>query len=569
MSNSIIPKKEEESSSPKEETFEDILQDTGGFGFYQKRFLFFILNIYYVMLPLSWLNEIFILNTPEHWCKHPSTEGLSPSELLRWKECYLTKTEDGRGFESCEISVPLTLDVDIFWNHSLRFENGLCPERFLIEPCKLGMSYDQSDFVRTIPTEYGWVCSKKGNIPLAFLAGVIGSIVGTSLYNYLGDVIGRKRMTFISVTNVLVFSVLKTLSAKHLYVYMAFKALASAAYSSAYQLPFAIIMEISTPKTRSYGIASTSLAWTLGVCILPLYAWTLNGDWFILSITSPLPLVLVYCFWNWIPESPRWLLTKKGDYQEAGRIMLQMARSNNISPPLDEKAFLERLKIFSENNKEQINNFIKEYCNLILTPGLRVKTLCLTLASIANFYIYYQIMINIQFNQMNIFLMFFALSIVEGPGYLLGQLFLELFGRRWTHVGFQAVNVINMLMIIAVQNTMEDPRIVVSVLCILAKLNSCAGYIVFEVQSTEIFPTPLRTTGIGFTCLIALIVGLSGPHVVYLGGSAPYIVMGGLCFIASIACIFIPETKGVTLPETLEQTSHFELTSKVRSKEVK
>ncbi len=57
----------------------------------------------------------------------------------------------------------------------------------------------------------------------------------------------------------------------------------------------------------------------------------------------------------------------------------------------------------------------------------------------------------------------------------------------------------------------------VRIVCMLAKINCTASFVVMYVQSIEIYPTSLRNTGMGFTTLAATLFGISGPHLVALG----------------------------------------------------
>jgi hypothetical protein len=59
--------------------FEELIEEINGQGFYQKRLLYFVLSPLFFFLPLSWLNELFLLHVPSHWCYHPSQDNLNPA----------------------------------------------------------------------------------------------------------------------------------------------------------------------------------------------------------------------------------------------------------------------------------------------------------------------------------------------------------------------------------------------------------------------------------------------------------------------------------------------------------
>jgi hypothetical protein len=48
---------------------------------------------------------------------------------------------------------------------------------------------------------------------------------------------------------------------------------------------------------------------TLGLCLLPLVGY-LSGDWQVISLVTVLPMVSVFLGWKFVPESPRWQLTR-------------------------------------------------------------------------------------------------------------------------------------------------------------------------------------------------------------------------------------------------------------------
>ncbi len=68
---------------------------------------------------------------------------------------------------------------------------------------------------------------------------------------------------------------------------------------------------------------------TVGLCALPLIGW-LSGDWMVISMVTIMPLVVIYVGYCYVPESPRWLLTK-GRTQEAGQILRDMAKVRPIN----------------------------------------------------------------------------------------------------------------------------------------------------------------------------------------------------------------------------------------------
>ena len=151
-----------------------------------------MLSPLFFFLPLSWLNELFLLHVPNHWCYHPSQDQLNASQIEDWKNCFLPKEISPDGIlapSNCKILIPNEFaDYEhLFWNSSslwLERSDPYCPaasadnnESAIVVTCKLGWAFDQSEFSRTVATDNEWVCQNQDYIPQMFTWGVVGSIL--------------------------------------------------------------------------------------------------------------------------------------------------------------------------------------------------------------------------------------------------------------------------------------------------------------------------------------------------------------------------------------------------------
>ena len=95
---------------------------------------------------------------------------------------------------------------------------------------------------------------------------------------------------------------------------------------------------------------------------------------------------------------------------------------------------------------------------------------------------------------------------------------------------------------------------------LIAKLINSASFMLVYLQAAEIYPTSIRTTGMGFIYCCALFIGLPGPFITSMGKSdktIPYWFMAGLGVFGAFTSSFIPETLGCYLAETVEQAASF------------
>ena len=87
------------------------------------------------------------------------------------------------------------------------------------------------------------------------------------------------------------------------------------------------------------------MVWVFGICLLPLIAWAF-ADWYSIGLITTFPLALVFLYWQFIPESPRWLLAV-GRIKEAEAVLTKIAKTNGTLEnfqPGDLKRMLTELK---------------------------------------------------------------------------------------------------------------------------------------------------------------------------------------------------------------------------------
>ena len=136
-------------------------------------------------------------------------------------------------------------------------------------------------------------------------------------------------------------------------------------------------------------------------------------------------------------------------------------------------------------------------------------------------------------------------------------------GRRWSQSGLLlAQSVVLGLACIIADHSEDDEAAKWGVIGIvlIAKLINSASFMIVYLQAAEIYPTSIRTTGMGFIYCFALFLGLPGPFITSMGKTKkwiPYLFMAGLGMFGAVTSSFIPETLGCYLPETVEQAAKF------------
>ena len=244
---------------------EDIIGEVGGKGLFQRRLLYLILVPLYFFQPMAWMNEIFFLHSPPHWCYHTMVTNFSEIELKSWKECHIPRNEKDGSFENCKMllvnnSSPLSAH-----------EHSSCPTKMLNQdpknnliiekPCEWSWSYDTTEFSRTLVTDLNWFCNDSYNIPALYTYSKVGSMIGGMIFNAMGDLFGRKPIFWFVTGLVVVTMTAKTFIAEYYYAYVALKFIASTTFVPTYQLPFSIVCEVSDSDYRTWAILISWVAW--------------------------------------------------------------------------------------------------------------------------------------------------------------------------------------------------------------------------------------------------------------------------------------------------------------------
>ena len=127
-------------------------------------------------------------------------------------------------------------------------------------------------------------------------------------------------------------------------------------------------------------------------------------------------MLIVFLGWNFVPESPRWLLSRPNRTHEAAKIFRTIAKVNGKAEPDNLDG---RLQSISD---EILNEKHYGYISLFTHKGLAWKTFLITITSFCSNYTYNNLYYNLDNMGGNTFINFFLLSVVEGPATYLGLL---------------------------------------------------------------------------------------------------------------------------------------------------
>ncbi|KAL8184138.1 UNVERIFIED_CONTAM: hypothetical protein K2H54_007424 [Gekko kuhli] len=152
----------------------------------------------------------------------------------------------------------------------------------------------------------------------------------------------------------------------------------------------------------------------------------------------------------------------------------------------------------------------------------------------------------------SIYLIQVAFGSIDIPAKLIAAIGMNYIGRRST----QALSVILAgLAILANIFVPNDLRTLRTSLAVLGKGCLASSFNCLYLYTGELFPTVIRQTGMGLGSTLARVGGIVAPMVRITGEYFPYlppIIYGTATILSGIAAIFLPETRNVPLPDTIE-----------------
>ncbi|XP_076352312.1 organic cation transporter protein-like [Tachypleus tridentatus] len=322
-----------------------------------------------------------------------------------------------------------------------------------------------------------------------------------------------------------------------------------------------ILMETISPEYRLWVALSFSFGWTLGLIILPGLAWIIK-DWQYFQVATTCGWLPMLAAWWFLPESPRWLLTRKR-YTDAEDAIKKFLSANKLSVSnLDHTMKILEAKIEAEKTKKSTLTVL----DLFKTPRLRRRTIEITFVTFTISFLYYGLTFDSARLGGSIYINLLISAAVEIPVCIVLPLVVKFVKRKPSMILSFVVTCVSCVLVIAVP---EDLMVTKISLTMIGKMFiSTAGSLVF-VYGGEVFPTIIRTVGVGTSILCSRIGAAIAPFVRELGKTThvavPSVTYGVLSIVAAIMVLLLPETLNRLLPDTILEIENPEKLAKYQT----
>jgi sugar porter (SP) family MFS transporter len=386
---------------------------------------------------------------------------------------------------------------------------------------------------------------------------LIGTIIGALLGSVPSDKLGRKKTLYLIAFLYLVSSI-GTAMANNWYMFLVFRFLGGLGVGASSVTAPIYISEISPAERRGklVGLFQFNIVFGIVVSYFSNYLIGQTGEnaWRLMLGIQAVPSAIFCILLRFVPESPRWLIMKKGRVEEARRIftIINPATADKIISEIEttdatEKAVLQKDPLFSKRYKTPVM--------------LAILFAVFNQVSGINAIIYYspRIFEMTGLGESSSLLSTAGLGLINFTFTLLAMNFIDRIGRK-TLMMIGSLGLIVTLAMVSYSFYAESFNgfIVPVFLFIYIAFFAFSQGAVIWVFISEIFPNQVRAKGqtLGSTThwVMAAAIAFSFPYLAEKAGGGNTFLF--FCIMMCIQLIFVwkvmPETKG----KSLEQIEH-------------
>ncbi|XP_053829346.1 solute carrier family 22 member 3 isoform X1 [Vidua macroura] len=522
-------------------SFDEVLKEAGEFGRFQKR-VFFLLSQTGITFSSLFASVVFLGSAPDSfWCRIPGAAELS--ERCGWT------LEEERNFTV----LPLHLGnesvtgecerLDVAWDTSVSCTSPLARHgnhstgNLPLAPCHDDWVYEEPR--SSIVSKYDLVCGNAWMLDLSQAILNLGFLAGAFILGYAADRYGRILTYLLSCLGVGICGIIVAFS-PNFTVFLIFRFLQGMFGKGSWMTCYVIVTEIVGSDQRMVGIV-IQIFFTLGIIILPGIAY-LIPTWQGIQLAISLPNFLFLLYYWVVPESPRWLLTRKKG-EKALKIMRNIAKHNGkfLSPHYSE---------ITVSNEEVTN---PSFLDLVRTPQMRRNTLILMYAWFTSALIYQGLVMRLGIIGGNLYLDFFISGAVELPSAFLIIVTIDRIGRR---LPFAVGNIVASISCLITAFLPEDIPWLKTTAAMLGRLSITVAFEVVYLVNSELYPTTLRNFGVSLCSSLCDLGGIIAPFLLFrlaaIWLELPLVIFSILAAVCGVLVLLLPETKGISLPETVE-----------------
>ncbi|CAM9417196.1 unnamed protein product [Chrysoparadoxa australica] len=403
-------------------------------------------------------------------------------------------------------------------------------------------------------TQHKWDLST-GEVGLLLSGVFVGQFLGAIIFGVISDHYGRKRTFRIATTFIAVAGLLSAVAPSYMYL-LVLRALVGVGIGGVF-VPFDLLAEVVPTTSRGRYLSFADFFWTFGSIAMVLLAWaTLEAlGWRWLTAFSAVPAVISLLSLPFLPESPRWLMSRQPPRErEALEALRSIAKANGRSLP-------DNLELIAESHAVSemgLKNVVE-----LFSPKIRGTTVFLWIVWFCYGVVYDGVVLlnGVEFEKSEAeengvcsfeYLDMLIVSLSEVPATVALIMVIDTIGRRLSQALAYALCAILIIPVGVIYQS--GPR---TAFLFLARAMVAFGSGATLIAAPELYPTEIRGTGHAAAELLHKVGAFIVPFWVNSSFDYLHIVLGlAVCSaVAGVAALILPETMNVQMGHDLDMSA--------------
>lgn len=377
----------------------------------------------------------------------------------------------------------------------------------------------------------------EGLIGASALAGIC---LGSLVFGPITDRVGRQTMYIADLALFIVGSILQFFVAEPWQLFV-LRLIMGIAIGADYAIGAALLCEFLPRKQRGPLLACLNAVWTVGYVVAFVAGYLMrglgDGSWRWMLASSAIPAVVVLCLRLGTPESPRWLAAH-GKADEARRVLRDVFGPNVVLGETPETLRRARIMELFQPRWRRRTAFASLFWFCQVLPFFALFTFAPTVLK--------------SLGLSDEFTGGLALNVFQLVGGVVGVVVMNKLPRR----GFVIWSFVVLAVSLAVLGVVPHASAALVIVCfaVFAFVISAAGNLE-TVYPSELFPTHMRATGVGFAASMSRVGAAIGTFLLPLGlahlGTQVTMLLGALVLAVGLvgSILWAPETRKLSLAQ--------------------
>ncbi len=390
---------------------------------------------------------------------------------------------------------------------------------------------------------------------VAIAIALYGTVIGALFGGIPATKYGRKK-TLLWIGIFYLISAIGSALAPGVYVFMTFRVLGGLAIGASSVVAPMYITEIAPAKNRGKLVATFQFNIVFGILVAYLSNYLLQGvggenSWRLMLGIVAIPALIYSILVFYVPESPRWLIVHRGDYNTARKTL-------EVSDPggVDEAITALHKSIEEDNQKESLSAFLSKRFSIPIFLAMLIAFFNQLSGINAVIYFAPRIFELAGIGKQAAFLQSAGIGLVNLVFTMAGLYLIDRIGRRKLMLIGSVGYIISLASVAFAFFSGHSGGVVVPILLFIFIASHAIGQgTVIWVFISEIFPNSVRAYGQSLGCtthwVLASIITTVFPIMASRFGAAPIFLFFAFMMVLQLLWVIfkMPETKGVSLED--------------------